>query len=556
MSGPYRRLLLKVIRRQEVILRSGEIQQIAQVFPRRLADILPVLGVQGLLPAGRQGQGRSRRRGQQPQKAGGLADDHRRESHQQQPQHHREPHLLDVLRQVMLALLALGRGLPLQQPLPAHQHPPQGRHNGRQADPGLIGQQPQPDKGLHDGPADAGEQPGVPPQPLLFPPGKAALRQTQHQIGQQRQQRRPGRHGQGALREQEAGEDGDKGHGREKTPPEGVKQPEGVHGSQLSFAYPGPVLPVAPNPAVLPLVVGQGPGGEAVAEFHIPHVAAVEIGPFQGVMAENPPLRQPVPGALQQGVDVKDALPGKAAVVKGVHVQLPAQPAIGVAAPGPGEDQGEVRGVGAPQLRAHPGVNQTVAPDYPLLFRVDHRGVQRVCRRADQLSHGPGVDPGVTVQGDEILDPRQGPPVPGDLQLCLLAPQQFCQGQQRAPLPLMAAVALPVEVPGPGEQIKTPAVFPVQLPHRPPGGPQQLRVVFRLWGFGRRKIGQKAEQQVLPLAAAAEPQLLQPRRFVAAQNGGDDAKALVLGGDSLCHVQPGQGPGLHRVQQDQVRKAL
>ena len=479
MGRAHRRLLLKVVRRQEVILRSGEIQQIAQIFPRRLAEILPVPGVQGLLPAGGQGQGRGRRRGQQPQKAGSLADDHRREGHQQQAQHHREPHFPDVLRQVVLTLLALGCGLPLQQPLPTHQHPPQGRHNGRQADPGLIGQQPQPDKGLHDSPADAGEQPGVPPQPLLFPPGKAALRQTQHQIGQQRQQRRPGRHGQGALREQKAGEDGKKGHRREKTPPEGVEQPEAVHGSQLSFAYPGRVLPVAPDPAVLPLVVGQGPGGEAVAEFHVPHVAAVEIGPFQGVVAEDPPLWQPIPGALQQGVDVEDALPRKAAVVKGVHVQLPAQPAVGVAAAGPGENQGEVRGVGAPQLRAHPGVQQAVAFHHPLFLRVDHRRIQWVGRRADQLPHGPGVDPGVAVQGNEILDPRQSPPVPGDLQLRLLTPQQLCQGQQSAPLPLVAAVAVPVKAPGPGEQIKAPAVFPVQLPHRPPGGAQQLPVVFR-----------------------------------------------------------------------------
>ena len=128
-------------------------------------------------------------------------------------------------------------------------------------------------------------------------------------------------------------------------------------------------------------------------------------------------LRKAVKGAFYKGTGVDYALSGKAPAAKGVHVQLAAETAVRVAAAGPGEDEGKVRGVGAFQLRVHAGVDNGVAPSYHTALFVEHGPIQRVQGRADQLLDRAGIDPGVAVEGKNIIHAAESVPVPCDGQL-------------------------------------------------------------------------------------------------------------------------------------------
>ena len=552
----HRGLLLKIVRGQEIVLLPGKVQKIPEVFPGGLDKIVPVRAPKALLLVGGERKGGGRRRAQKPHEAGGLADDGRGKGHEQQAQGQREPHLPYMLGKVMAAPLALSRRLPLEQPLSAYEHAPQSRDYGGKADPGLIGQKPEPDEGLDNGAAYAGEQPGMALETDLLPPGEADLGKGEQKIAQQGQQRRPGGQGQPAARQHEAGEYGQKGHGGKETAAQGIEKPEAVHGPQLPFEYPGGVLPVSSYPAVETLIIGQGLGGEIVGKLHVAHIGPVEIGPFQGVVGQDAPGGKAAAGTLQQSGGVYDALAGKAAVVKGVHIQLPAQYPVRVAAPGPGKDQGEVRGVGTFKAGGHPGVDEAVAPGHHMALGVYDRPVQRMDGGPDELAHGAGIHLGVAVQGDYISGAGEGLPVPGHFQGGGPAAQKPGQLQQRAPLPLPAAVLFPVKAALPGEEIKTAPVFPVQLAYLPPGPAQQLLVVLETGAFGGGQVCQQAELEPLSLTAAGQAQLLQPLDLPRPQNGGHHAEALALRRQAPAGVYPGQGPGRYQVQKQKVHEAL
>ena len=200
------------------------------------------------------------------------------------------------------AAVALGGGLPFQQLLPGNQHPPQGGDGGGETDPGLKGQQPEPHKGLNDGSAHAGEQPGIAAQAHRLPALAPALGKGDEQAAQKSQQRRPGRQSQPGGGEEKAGKDSDKGGRGDQTAAQAVQQPPAVDIAQIPAPAeePGGVLPVAPDPAVEPPVIGQGLCGEAVGKLRVSHKRTPEIGPLQRIVGENAALGKVGLGAVQQ----------------------------------------------------------------------------------------------------------------------------------------------------------------------------------------------------------------------------------------------------------------
>ena len=563
VGGAYGRLLLEVVRGQVVVLPGGKLPQIAPGLQGPAFQILPVRPAQVIFPVGGQRQRRGRRRGQKPHQPRRPADDHRRKQQAQRPDQHGKPHGPAVGVQAALTAVALGGSLPLQQLFMAFQHPPKGGDGGGETDPGLKGQQPQAHESLHDGAAHAGQQSGVAAQGHALVLSAPALREGEKEPAQQSQQRRPGRHSQTRGRQEEACQNGQKGGGRNEAAAQAVQQPPAVDVRQIlpPAENPGGVLPVAPHPAVEPLIIGQGLCGEAVGKLRVAHEGPAEIGPLQRVVGQDAPFGEVGLAAPEQHPRVQDALAGKAPAFKGVHIQLAAEGTVGVAAPGPGENQGKIGGGGALKLGAHAWVDQGVARRHDVPLGVYLGLAQGMEHGADQLRGRARVHAGVAVQGDDIPDPRKGVPVAGDLQGGFLVAQQLCQLQKGAPLALAAGIALPIEAALPGEQVKAAAVSDVQLVYGPAGGAENLRIRLRLRLVRPGQIRQNAEAQVLPGAAVGKAEFLQPggQPDAAArvrQQGGEHADGSALRGHALFRVHSGQPPGRDEVQQQKVQKAL
>ena len=114
--------------------------------------------------------------------------------------------------------------------------------------------------------------------------------------------------------------------------------------------------------------------------------------------------------------------------------------------------------------------------------------VQGVEHSPDQLRYRAGVHFGVAVQGDDIAHACKGVLVPGDPESGVFVAQKLCQLQQRAPLSLMAGVALPVEAPFPGEEIEAAAVFEIQPVHGAAGGAEDRFILLRLRRVGGGQV--------------------------------------------------------------------
>ena len=490
VGHPHRGLLLEIVRGQVVVLLCGEIPEVAPGLPGAQTQIFPVRPAQRILPAGRQRQSRCGHRGQQPHQPRRLADDGGGQQQAQRPRQHGKPHGLHVGGERAAAAVALGGGLPFQQLLPGNQHPPQGGDGGGETDPGLKGQQPEPHEGLDDGPAYAGEQPGIAAQAHCLPALAPALGKGDEQTAQQGQQRGPGCQPQPGGRDKKAGENGDKGGRGNQTAAQAVQQPPAVDVAQIlaPAKEPGGVLPVAPDPAVEPPVIGQGLCGEAVGKLRVAHERPPEIGPLQGVVGENAALGKVGFGAVEEHFGVQNALAREAAAVKGVHIQLAAEGSVGVAAPGPGKDQSKVGGVGAFQPCADAGVDDGVALRHHMAALIQPGRIQGMEHGPDQLRDRAGVHFRVAVQGDDIANARKGVLVARHPESGVPVAQKLCQFQQRAPLSLMASVALPVEAPFPGEEIEAAAVFEIQPVYGAAGGAEDLFILLRLRRAGGGQV--------------------------------------------------------------------
>ena len=444
-----------------------------------------------------------------------------------------------------------------------HRHPPQRGAGGRETDPGLPRQQPQPHEALHDRAADAGQQPRVAPQPGRDRRAARRVQQARQQIPQQRDQRRPGRQPQPVDGQEKAAEDRQQRQRGQEAPAQAVKEPPAVDRPQRPppFAQPWRVLPVAAHPAVQALVVAQRARGEAVGKHRVAQIAAAQEGALQRVVGQHAPGREAPLGALQQRVHVQNALPGKAAAVKGVHIQLSAEAAVGVAAPRPGKDQREIGGVGALQLGAQARVDEPVARGDDAPDRVDDRAVERMEHRPDQRERRAREHPGVAVEREDIARAAERVAVPGHREGRGPVGKEPCQLQQRPALALLAAVALAVKAARAGEEIKAAAVFPVERRDGLARVAQQPGVRLRLGGIRGGEIGQDAVLELCPGPALRHAKFLQPLAerpgaLRVRQQRREDAEGLALVRHALRQIEPRQPPRREEAQQHQIDRAL
>ena len=560
---PLRRLVLDVVRRKKMLLLGAEFRKIAPGVRRAGRKPVPVGPAQAFGPEGGQAERGQRRRGEQPQKPRRAADHRGRSQQADKPQCGGHGHGAQRRGETAFVLLGLGGGLPLQHFLMGDQHAPEGGDGGGETDPGLPGQQPQAHQTLNDRTADAGEQPRVAPQARRGGGAPGAFNETGYQSAQQRQQRRPGRQAQPVKAQEKARQDRQQRHRGEQAPAQTVEQPPAVDRAQLPSPVkePGAVLPVAAHPAVQALVVGQRPGGKAVGKAGVTQKAAAQEGTLQRVMREDGVRRDALCGAGQKGMNIQDALAGKAAAVEGVHIEFPAEAAIGIAAARPGEDQSKIRGVGAVELGCQPGMDEPVARRHHALFGVDVGAVHRVEHRADQRERGAGLHARVAVEREDVACARQRVALPGDGEGGGFVSYQPRQIQQRPALALFAAPALAVKAARTGKEIEAAAIAPVERGDRFAGGAQQPGVRLRFLRVGGGQVGQNAILQVLPGFAVCQAEFLQPPAELfgalrVRQQRREDAERFSLRRHALRQIHPGQPPGRDQAQQHQVHQAL
>ena len=179
-------------------------------------------------------------------------------------------------------------------------------------------------------------------------------------------------------------------------------------------------------------------------------------------MAQHPSGGDVPCGAAQQGAQVQDALARKAAAAEGVLVPLSPEAAVGVAAAGPGKNQGKVRCAGALRLDDEPWLDHPVTGGDKAGLFVDPGPVHGMQHGADQLPCRAGAEAAVAVQGQQKADAPERGRVSDDGESTLLPGAEGGQLQQGAPLALKAGPELPVKGTGTGKEIEAAAVAGVQ----------------------------------------------------------------------------------------------
>ena len=266
---------------------------------------------------------------------------------------------------------------------------------------------------------------------------------------------------------------------------------------------------------------------------------------------------------FQQRSGVQQALSGESCGVKGVHIQLAAQSAVGVAAAASGKDEGKIRLLGAACRDAEPRLDHAMATHDGFPPGVDHRTVQGMQGRADQLLYRAGVDLGIRVECQNIARALQRRFLAADLQLALLPAEQPGQRAQRAAFALAAAPVFPVIAARPCKEEKASAVFFIQAGDFLPRRQEHLSVCALRLFLRRGQVRQQAEaeRRAAFFSAAGTVQPFEffrtpLRRIHVAQQRRDHADALPLGGDAAAHVHARQAAGTDQAREDKVRQSL
>ena len=509
LGHAHRRLLLPVVRREVAAAGGAELVKIRPYLRALVHEEAALPGgrhglAAALAPQGEREYGRG-----QPDYPQRLARRVGREYQQRKPQRNARPGRADGRKRAAGA--GLSRGLPLQKPPAGYEHPPERRARRGQVHPGLPGQEQQPEHHLTHAESRAVERPSRVPLPPRAPRERA--RDRPRQAGAERERRHCPRRVKPRQQRRERYRRR-RGHGDE-APAHAVEQLEPV-GGRKAAPQPqqhGEVLPVAPYPAVLALEVRRGRGGEAVRQYGVAHVSAMQQRALHGVVREDEVLRQ-VGAARQQGVHVEYALPGEAAAAGEIHPHLAAGRAVGVDAAGTCHGAGEVRGLARGQLHAYARMYHPAPGDDGAVF-AQLRAVERVQHGADELARRAGQDARIRIQSYNVARPGEGGGVAGeDFKLALPPGAQPCEGEQRAALALVRAPdpVAPGLPPLARKEVKAARILPVQAVYRPSGRFDRRGVGGGLAAFRLRQIRQQTEAQLPAAVARGQAELLQPAR--------------------------------------------
>ena len=353
---------------------------------------------------------------------------------------------------------------------------------------------------------------------------------------------------------------------RQQRAPEGIEKPPALDGRER-FAppeEPRQILHVPAHPAVRAGKIAHCTGGEAVGQLHVAHISAAEKRPFERVVAQYAPFGNAFPQAREIRPHMDEPLPREAAASEGVHIHLPGVRAVGIAAGRGGKEAREVVPVRALERHGDARMQHAVAAKNDPAFGIDRRAVERVERRADELSGAPRLETRVGVEREDIARGAQLLRVSGaDAKRRVLPGEQTAKLQQRAALSLPGSKfsAVPAVEPVAGEKIKAPAAARVERVGLRGGMIEQSTVGVRERFAALRKIAQKTEEKVFPAAAGGRAKFLKPPEravcgLLPREQYRQHADRLSLGRDAVFQREPRQMARRHGAEQRAVQKSL
>ena len=191
MRYSHRRLLLIVVRRQEIILLGAEKVKIAPYILRAGEQILPVVAAQLRIFPGRQSECECGKGSQYPQQSDGLGEYAGRKNEKYGARYGGKPHISVIAYSSGLFSLALRGGLPFKEVFTTYELPPQSRCRRRYAYPGLVRQKPQPEQRLDEGGSYTFYKPAVVSELEVGRPVCTELREGYEKADSQSQHSRP-----------------------------------------------------------------------------------------------------------------------------------------------------------------------------------------------------------------------------------------------------------------------------------------------------------------------------------------------------------------------------
>ena len=409
------RRLLNVVRRQPVISPSGIFLEKTPHPGGTALNILPfAFGEPRRLPAALSCRQRSRRQRQQKQHTV-QPQQRKRRKHQRGAKQSGKGIAPDISRKAAVAR-AVRRRHPLQQPLFADKAAPESAYDRIGGDRGRHREQHKGEQRAQQAFGRLGDDVGeVAPCQHKQP----AVDERDHRRDERHRGRRQHRrHSQricGAplpgKRQRRRDRYTHQRQHRRQLPAQIVKQLVPCKHGQLPAREQEYILPVAPYPAVQPCVPRGRVGRKALLQLHPREKRRPQIFALDHVVTQHPLSRKPPLHHLQKGPDVDDALSAEQRRAERVLIQLLCAQLIRRYAAAARHQPGKQRASGAVQPHRHFRHDNAAAFGHYPFHGIDHRKIQRVHCRSDQLGGGIEQQIRVGIQHDHPLFAAQSAPV-------------------------------------------------------------------------------------------------------------------------------------------------
>ena len=255
---------------------------------------------------------------------------------------------------------------------------------------------------------------------------------------------------------------------------------------------------------------GERVGGHSVGELHVGEEPHPQVGALHDVVAEHAVFGKPPPDDRVEGVDIDESLTGKDRLSKEVLIEVAALLLIGGDTARARHDACKVSNLCRLQIGADPRGQDAVAGGDGVVF-ADHRAVERVLRRCEQLARAVEGEVGVRVERNEVFEVPERLAVPREAGHGRLpALHKADEFDDRAPLALPAAVGVLGRAvdPPPHKEEKPAAVPAVQLFDHPFGGVDPGAVLRAEGAAVLPEIREHAEKEVF--GGVGKVELFQP----------------------------------------------
>ncbi len=220
-------------------------------------------------------------------------------------------------------------------------------------------------------------------------------------------------------------DEGDEEHRRKEAAAEIVEdqpafeQPQGIvgfaaAGGRNDGQKPGQDLPVAANPALAAIDIGDEAGGMVLDQLDIVDEAAAGEAAFDQVVAEDGIVGKAHSDGGLESAQVIDPLADEGAFGKKIVVDVGDFAGVGIDADLAGVQAGILRAGGSLEADGDARLEDAVAFDNVMVSGIDHSTVQRVGERPHEMPGGAGGQLSVSIERDDIAQVAQARQIADD----------------------------------------------------------------------------------------------------------------------------------------------